>query len=227
MARWSARFTGGMARLARSDNPLDVIPVVRLGAGAAVGLGLGVAVPWPSVLSSVLAAWAATAAVFVVWTCLAIGTMDPEETRAHATREEPTRPGSEAVLVVAALLSLVGVAGILFGGASRDTLSMIATLAAVVMSWAAVHTVYALRYARLYFSPAEDEGGGIDFHQVGPPRYSDFAYVAFTVGMSFAISDTDLASWRVRRHALRHALLAYLFGTVIIALIINLTAGGG
>ena len=92
----------------------------------------------------------------------------------------------------------------------------------VLTSWAAIHTVFALRYARLFFA---DYAGGIDFHQAEAPRYSDFAYLAFAVGMSFAISDTDLASWRMRRHALRHALLAYLFGTVIIALIVNITAG--
>jgi uncharacterized membrane protein len=148
--------------------------------------------------------------------------MDAEETRAHATREEPTRPGSEIVLVVAAVLSLVGVAGILFGGHSHEVLPMIATLTAVLTSWAAIHTVFALRYARLFFA---DDAGGIDFHQAEAPRYSDFAYLAFTVGMSFAIADTDLGSWRMRRHALRHALLGYLFGTVIIALIINITAG--
>jgi uncharacterized membrane protein len=189
--------------LARSDRRLDVVPLVRLGCGAVVGLALGFAVPWPSLLSAVLAGWAATAAVFVAWTWIAIGTMDPEATRSHATREESTRPGSDAVLVVAALLSLAGVAGILFGGHAREALPMIATLAAVLTSWAAVHTVFALRYARLFF----DEGGGIDFHQDEAPRYSDFAYMAFAVGMSFAISDTDLGSWRMRRHALRHALL--------------------
>ncbi len=210
-----------MTRLARSDRLLDVAPLWRLGAGAVVGLVLALAVPWPSALSSVLAGWAATAAVFVAWTWAAIGTMDADETRAHATREEPTRTGAELVLVAAALLSLGGVAGVVLGGHSHEVLPMSATLAAVLTSWAAIHTVFALRYARLYF--AGDEGG-IDFHQSGSPRYSDFAYVAFTVGMSFAISDTDLASWRMRRHALRHALLAYLFGTVIIALIINVTA---
>ncbi len=209
-----------MARLARSDRLLDVAPLVRLGCGAAVGLVVALAVVWPSYLSALLAGWACTALVFVGWTWAAIGTMDAEETLAHATREEPTRPGSEVVLVAAALLSLGGVAGVLFGGSSHDVLAMSATLAAVLTSWAAIHTAYALRYARLYF----DEAGGIDFHQDAPPRYSDFAYVAFTVGMSFAISDTDLASWRMRRHALRHALLSYLFGTVIIALIINITA---
>ncbi len=210
-----------MVRLARSDRRLDVAPLVRLGCGAAAGLVLGFAVDWPSALSAVLAGWAVTAAVFVAWTWVVIGPMDAEETRAHATREEPTRPGSEIVLVAAAVLSLGGVAGIVFGGQSHDALPMITTLAAVLTSWAAIHTVFALRYARLYLV---DDSGGVDFHQPDPPRYSDFAYLAFTVGMSFAISDTDLGSWRMRRHALRHALLGYLFGTVIIALIINITA---
>jgi uncharacterized membrane protein len=214
-----------MVRLARSERRLDVAPLVRLGAGSVVGLVLGVTIVWPSFLSAVLAGWAAAAAVFVAWTWAAVGTMDAEQTRAHATREEPTRPGAEAVLVVAALLSLGGVAGVLFGGHSREVVPMAATLAAVLTSWAAIHTVFALRYARLYFADDDGGEGGIDFHQAGPPRYSDFAYLAFTVGMSFAISDTDLASWRMRRNALRHALLAYLFGTVIIALIINITAG--
>lgn len=211
-----------MGSIARSDRPLDVAPVLRLSGGAVVGLALAVAVAWPSSLSAALAAWAGTAAVFVAWTWAAVGTMDAEETRAHATREEPTRPGSELVLVTAALLSLGGVAGVILGGHSHEALPMVAVLAAVLASWGAIHTVFALRYARLYFA---DGDGGIDFHQSEPPRYSDFAYLAFTVGMSFAISDTDLAAWRMRRHALRHALLSYLFGTVIIALIINVTAG--
>lgn len=211
-----------MMRVARSDRRLDVAPVLRLGAGALAGVAVGVLVPWPGVLSALLGGWAAAAAVFVGWTWLAVGTMDADATRAHATREEPTRPGAEIVLVVAALLSLGGVAGVIVGGQAHDPVPMTATLLAVVASWLAIHTVFALRYARLYYS---DTPGGIDFHQAEPPRYTDFAYVAFTVGMSFAISDTDLASSDLRRHALRHALLAYLFGTVIIALVINVTAG--
>lgn len=209
-------------RVARSDRRLDVAPVLRLGAGAVAGVAVGVLVPWPGVLSALLGGWAAGAAVFVGWTWLAVGTMDAVATRAHATREEPTRPGAEVVLVVAALLSLGGVAGVIVGGQAHDPVPMTATLLGVVASWLAIHTVYALRYARLYYS---DTPGGIDFHQAEPPRYTDFAYVAFTVGMSFAISDTDLASSELRRHALRHALLAYLFGTVVIALVINVTAG--
>lgn len=146
-----------MVRLTRSDRRFDVAPLVRLGCGAGVGLVLGYTITWPSAVSAVLAGWAATAAVFVAWTWLVIGPMGAEETRAHATREEPTRPGSEIMLVAAAVLSLGGVAGIVFGGQSHDALPMIATLAAVLTSWAAIHTVFALRYARLYL--VDDHGG--------------------------------------------------------------------
>jgi uncharacterized membrane protein len=58
------------------------------------------------------------------------------------------------------------------------------------------------------------------------PRYSDFAYVAYAVGMSFAISDTNLTSSRMRATALRHGLLSYVFGSVIVASVVNLIASG-
>jgi uncharacterized membrane protein len=51
--------------------------------------------------------------------------------------------------------------------------------------------------------------------------------MAFTIGMTFQVSDTDLTAHDVRTNALRHALLSYLFGGVIIAVVINLVAGLG
>ena len=56
------------------------------------------------------------------------------------------------------------------------------------------------------------------------PTTSDFAYVAFTVGMTFQVSDTDIQARRTRRTVLRHALLAYLFGAVILAVVVNVIA---
>jgi uncharacterized membrane protein len=96
------------------------------------------------------------------------------------------------------------------------------SLASVVLSWAAVHTVFMLRYASLYYSGPD---GGVDFNQDAPPRYTDFAYLAFTIGMTFQVSDTELTTTDVRGTALRHALLSYLFGAVILAATINLIAG--
>jgi uncharacterized membrane protein len=84
-----------------------------------------------------------------------------------------------------------------------------------------VHTVFTLRYARLYYTPP---AGGIDFNEADPPGYVDFAYLAFTLGMTFQVSDTDLTAKPVRHLALRHALISYLFGAVILGLAINVVA---
>jgi uncharacterized membrane protein len=93
-------------------------------------------------------------------------------------------------------------------------------LASVALAWITVHTVYLLRYARMYYSPPD---GGIDFHGE-TPDYLDFAYLALTIGMTFQVSDTDLVGKRIRRGALHHALLSYLFGTVILAITVNSVA---
>jgi uncharacterized membrane protein len=90
----------------------------------------------------------------------------------------------------------------------------------VVLSWAAVHTVFTLRYARLYFAA----GGGIDWHSQERPDFGDFAYVALTLRMTFQVSDTDINSKAIRKAALRHAVLSYLFGVVILVTTINVVA---
>ncbi|MEZ0447148.1 DUF1345 domain-containing protein [Cellulomonas sp. ICMP 17802] len=195
--------------------------LVRLLVGVLAGIVVGSVIGWTSPVAAVLAGWATVAAVFVVWTWIVVGPMGPDDTASHATREEPTRFGAHAVVIAAALVTLVGVVLVLVDKEIGQLLPTIAVLSSVLASWAAIHTVFALRYARMFLT---DGAGGIDFHMTEAPRYSDFAYVAVTVGMSFAISDTDLGSSSMRRTALVHALLSYLFGTVIIALLVNLVA---
>ena len=95
-------------------------------------------------------------------------------------------------------------------------------VASVALSWTVVQTVFTSHHARLYYGhPA----GGIDFSQRQPPSYSDFAYLAFTVGMTFQVSDTALESSVLRAAVLRHGLVSYLLGAVILATTINLVAG--
>ena len=195
--------------------------LVRLVVGALAGLLVGIVVGWTSAVAAVLAGWATVATVFVVWTWAVVAPMGPDVTASHATREEPTRWGAHAVVVAAAVVTLAGVGIVLVEKSIGQLLPTVAVLASVLSSWAAIHTVFALRYARMYLT---DGAGGIDFHMHEAPRCTDFAYVAVTVGMSFAISDTDLGSSPMRRTALGHALLSYLFGTVIIALLVNLVA---
>jgi uncharacterized membrane protein len=91
----------------------------------------------------------------------------------------------------------------------------------IILSWGVVHTVYMLRYAHLYYNPPR---GGIDFNG-DEPNYLDFAYLAFTLGMTYQVSDTDIQDQTIRRTVLAHTLLSYVFGTVIIAATINIVAG--
>jgi uncharacterized membrane protein len=105
---------------------------------------------------------------------------------------------------------------------------IVLAVASVLFSWASIHTVYTLRYARLFYG---NDAEGVDFNEDDPPAYLDFAYVALTVGMTFQVSDTNLQTKAMRRTALRHALISWLFGAVLIGLTINalatVLAGGG
>jgi uncharacterized membrane protein len=93
----------------------------------------------------------------------------------------------------------------------------------VILSWGVIHTVFALRYAHEYYTPPV---GGIDFGTSGEdPDYEDFAYFAFTFGMTFQTSDAMIQTRTIRRTALRHALLAYLFGAVLLAVVVNIIGG--
>ena len=97
-----------------------------------------------------------------------------------------------------------------------------AAMITIVLSWLLVSTVFMLRYAHLHFV---SKVGGLDFHGDTPPDYLDFAYLAFTVGMTYQVSDTEVRDPAIRRAVLRQALISYLFGAVIIAATINVVAG--
>jgi uncharacterized membrane protein len=94
----------------------------------------------------------------------------------------------------------------------------------IVLSWTLVSTVYTLRYAHLHFAAAPGIAFGDSAGQE-QPSYPNFAYVAFTIGMTYQVSDTTLRNTRLRRGVLAHAALSYLFGVVIVAGTVNLISG--
>ena len=205
--------------------------IVGVVAGIAAGVvGIFVA-PWQF---AVLAGWDVAAAVFLVWVWSTIHAMDAGRTMEFARREDPSKALSDAMLIAASLACLVGVAFTLIkaadaSGAGKAALVAIAVVS-VVFSWSVVHTVYTLRYAGLYYAGPV---GGIDFNEddklsadhEAKPDYVDFAYFAFTIGMTYQVSDTNISARAIRRTALRHALLSFLFGTFIVAMLINVIAG--
>jgi uncharacterized membrane protein len=174
---------------------------------------------------SVLVWWDVAALVFTVLVWNALPLTDAAEAARLARSEDSSRVAAEAMLLGAGTASLVAVGFTLVeaGSAGSPTRGVLTGLAvvSVVLSWVTVQTVYTLRYARLYYSPPT---GGIDFHD-GDPDYLDLAYLALTIGMTFQVSDTDLTRKAIRRTAIHHAVLSYVFGTVIVAVTINIVAG--
>jgi uncharacterized membrane protein len=209
--------TGRAFSSARTKLLVSTAAATTAGVGAA-WLGAGRAAP--------LIGWDVLAVVFCAWVWSTVWSLDAEATAGHAKRENPSRDLADLALLGAAVASLVAVGAVLFGAghANGNAKYVQAALAlvSVFVSWTLVHTVFTLKYARLYYS---GEVGGIDFNEPDDPQYSDFAYLAFTIGMTFQVSDTNIESKEIRRTALRHAWLSFPLGAVIIATSINLVSG--
>jgi uncharacterized membrane protein len=178
-------------------------------------------------------------AVVVGWDAAALGLLvsiwpiilraDAAHAAQLARREDETRGTATVLLLGASVASLLGVGLALHlageeSGSPRVLLIGVAVLT-VVVSWTVVNTVYTLRYADLHFS---SRGGGIAFGDPDgqePPTYRDFAYVAFTIGMCYQVSDTTVRDRRIRSTVLSHAFLSYVFGVVIVAGSVNFIGG--
>jgi uncharacterized membrane protein len=199
---------------------------LKLYVALAVGVVVAVVASFFDVVHhAIIAGWAVACLVYVVWVWSTIWRMDAADTRSHATLEDPGRRTVDLVLIIAAMASVVAVVWVLVDarslkGGAQIGVALLA-IVSVALSWLLVHTLYTLRYARIYYR----KDGGVDFNQDEPPQYSDFAYLAFTLGMTFQVSDTNISSTYVRRTILGHTLLSYVFGTVIVAATVNLVAG--
>jgi len=205
----------------RFDAGLRVVLMAVVGGAAALGVGLtGRWMIAPDI------GWAAAAGTFLIVAAITLRSIPPSETGAHATREDGSKTASHVLIAIATIASFGAVVLLLLAAGSAPhgpaRIGMIAlALGTVALSWLLTHTLFAIRYAALYY----DERGGIDFHQRVAPDYADFLYFAFTIGMAFQVSDTDVHSRRIRGAVLRHGMLSYLTSAVVLATTINLVSG--
>ena len=188
---------------------------------AAVAVSMFVTV-WQA---AVLIGWCSAGAFLEAWILSVVLPKDGQATAALARHEDDSRAAADLVVIGAAVASLAGVGlGLVEGahvkGAGQAALTVLAVLS-IVLAWGLIHAVFTLRYARLYYA----EGGGVDFNEAADPDYRDFLYLALTLGMTYQVSDTDITSKAIRHTATRHGLLSYVFGTVIVAMTINVVAG--
>lgn len=188
--------------------------------GITTAIAVGVTVSW---WYAPAAGWLAAALLYdiVVWS--SITRMDAAATREHARDEDDGRHAIESLILVANVASL---GAVLFVLAQADHGARLASgllaLACTSASWLLVHTAFTLHYARRYYT---DPVGGISFNQDDAPDYLDFAYLAFSLGMTYQVSDTAIMQRSIRRVALLHSIVAFVFGMFVLATTINVVLG--
>lgn len=195
----------------------------------AAGLVAGIAVtPFLGFAAGLLAGWAALSLTNLAIVVPRVWRMDAAQTRAHATAEDPGRRLARLIALVGSVASLGAVAVVLLQARQADNVTsfLLAAIAVVEVaaSWGLIQVDYMLRYAHLYYL---EPAGGIDFNQTDDPMYTDFAYFSLGLGMTYQVSDTNVSLNAIRRTVIAQTLLAYMFGAVILATVINLVTGLG
>ncbi|MDJ0364322.1 DUF1345 domain-containing protein [Hymenobacter sp. H14-R3] len=206
---------------------------LRLAAGSVVGAAAWAFSPAHySGLIRLIISWDAFAitALALIW--LGMNMADAARIRAIAAKEDLSRLLSFVFVLVAAAASLLAVVLLLSTTHSLPPGQLASHIAlsgvAVATSWLLVHTVFTLRYAHIYYDAGPDgnDVGGLDFPgDEKEPDYLDIAYFAFVVGMTAQTADVAISSRGLRRLALLHGLISFVFNTALVALVINGVAG--
>jgi len=202
---------------------------LRVGAALLAGFGMAlVAALCGQPHYAPAAGWITTSVVFLAWTWAVVWRMDAAATRRHALHSETdgTRHVSHLMVAATSLTSFAGV-GYLLSATSGEKPDLAAGMVGIITvfgSWFVIHTIFMLRYARLYYNAPDPQQPGMEFDG-DPPSYLDFAYVAFMIGMCYSVPDNGLSSRRLRMPVLSQGLVSYVFGTFIIAMTLNLLGG--
>jgi uncharacterized membrane protein len=132
--------------------------------------------------------------------------------------------GRFLILLVVALGAFASIAAIIFelDATHRSTLELALATVTIALSWAAVHTVFALHYAHEFY---RGKPGGLQFpsgDQHEDADYWDFVYFSFVIGMTAQVSDVGITDRIIRRTATLHGIISFVFNTALVALMVNI-----
>lgn len=206
--------------------------IIAFGSAAVAGLAVYILVPvWLRGVLRFVAAYDAATLTLIVAMWRAAIHADPARTRARAASDDPGRNIVLAIVFATVAAGLVSAIAILARGPKVTTPAerweaYLLAVVAIAAGWFLVHTAYTFRYAHLYYHEDEGEGiGGIRFPETPDPSDVDFAYFAFCIGTSFAVSDPMVTDTRVRREVIGHSVISFAYNSVIIGMMINIFAG--
>jgi uncharacterized membrane protein len=181
----------------------------------------------------ILFTWISFASTIILMDWIIILSSHPREVRKIAKLQDSSRTFLFLFVIAASIASFGAIVFLLKSskGHSADVGShILLAIIGVIVSWWLLHTIFALRYAHLYYDLTKDDGterngGGLEFPGNEEPDYLDFVYFSFVLGMTFQVSDVVITSKSVRRLATMHGLLSFGYNTAILALSINVISG--
>ena len=173
------------------------------------------------IVTRLLVAWDIAIALFLILAYAMMWQTDMSHIKRNAVVQDE---GRFAILVITAVGAFASLAAIVaeLSGAHGDPPVLIFASATIALSWAAVHTIFALHYAHEYYHAGQP--GGVMFPNDDKPDYWDFVYFAFVVGMTAQVSDVAVTDKLVRRTVTAHGIISFVFNTALLALMINIAA---
>ena len=199
----------------------------------AAGLAIGIIVWWTAGRfgaprgAHLLLGWDSGAIAYLLTTWRLFLKADEAEVRSRAADEDEAAPVLLLIVLAAIAASLGAVVDAMI--AARDAASGAQALitvcagATLVLSWLVLQSVFVLHYAHRHFGDGSEKGG-VQFPGEQPTSYMDFAYLAFSIGATFQVSDNSILTSKLRRLVTAHAAAAYFYNTAILALGINIIA---
>ncbi|MGA0532129.1 DUF1345 domain-containing protein [Hansschlegelia sp. KR7-227] len=200
----------------------------RIGATVALGLAAGLVaglVAPPEVAAAI--GWDVGALGYAAWLWLRLSPVSPDVLKTWSAEEDDGRAALTLLFTLAVGVSFTAIFAMIRETPSGAVLALAAVT--IIASFLLLHTVFAAHYAHRCYADGPDRPG-LDFPGEADPDFLDFAYYAFTIGMTFQTSDVETRSAAMRRLTLVHGVASFFFNTVIIAISVGLASslmGGG
>lgn len=176
-------------------------------------------------VTRLLVGWDVGVALYLVLAFWMIADSSAGQTHRQSFRQDE---GDVAILVgtvVAATASIGAVIAWIEAATRAETFapaSIAFLIVTILLSWAFIHTMFALHYAHEFYAVHGKKGGGLIFPHDPEPDYWDFVYLAFSIGTSFEVSDVAITSKRIRRTAMVQGIVSFFFNVTLIALSVGL-----
>ncbi|TWB06883.1 DUF1345 domain-containing protein [Bradyrhizobium stylosanthis] len=215
-----------LVRFRKMSRPVRLI-YARPRTFIALAAGILVALLLPGshrLVTRLLFGWDALITVYLVLVYAMMLCNDHQHIRRAAAMQDD---GRFVILLVTAIGAFASIAAIVseLGTPHRGVLELTVAITTIALSWATVHTTFALHYAHDYYRAAKP--GGLQFPSGDKEvhaDYWDFVYFSFVIGMTAQVSDVGITDKTIRRTATAHGIVSFIYNTALLALTVNIAA---